>query len=219
MSTTRVAFVVLGLTTVHGFTAATSLRSLSVRWSTPPAMVARETTRREALAASVGFVAWTAAASNAGAEEESVAPPPPPLPPPPPKATTTKSGLVYEITKSAGRGGQSPKVGDLVAIRFKCSVRSNGAVIDNILESAEPYYYRVGSGQVVPAVEEAVVMMRSGDVWQLMVPPELGFGTKGRNSSPGKPRIAGDAILDFTLNLVAVPGKDEEILEENGILD
>ena len=75
------------------------------------------------------------------------------------------------------------------------------------------------SGQVVPAVEEAVVMMRSGDVWQLTVPPELGFGTKGRNSSPGKPRIAGDAILDFTLNLVAVPGKDEEILEENGILD
>ena len=76
MSTKRVAFVVLGLTTVQGFTAAESLRSLSVRWSTPPAMVARETTRREALAASVGFVAWRAAAPNAGAEEESVAPPP-----------------------------------------------------------------------------------------------------------------------------------------------
>ena len=36
---------------------------------------------------------------------------------------------------------------------------------------------------------------------------------------PGKPRISGDAILDFRLELVAVPGKDEEILEENGVID
>ena len=37
--------------------------------------------------------------------------------------------------------------------------------------------------------------------------------------SPGKPRIAGTAILDFTLELVAVPGKDDEILEMNGLID
>ena len=85
--------------------------------------------------------------------------------------------------------------------------------------SAEPYYYRAGSGQVVPAVEEAVLSMRTGDVWELTVPPEFGFGTKGRSSSPGKPRIPGDAILIFTLALDAVPGKDEEILEQNGVIN
>ena len=53
----------------------------------------------------------------------------------------------------------------------------------------------------------------------LIVPPELGFGTKGRPSSPGKPRISGDAILKFTLALDAVPGRDEEILEANGLVD
>ncbi len=37
--------------------------------------------------------------------------------------------------------------------------------------------------------------------------------------SPGKPRISGDAVLDFILELVAVPGKDEEILETNGLTD
>ena len=61
--------------------------------------------------------------------------------------------------------------------------------------------------------------MRAGDVWQLRVPPELGFGPKGRNASPGKPRIPGDAILIFTVALDQVPGKDEEIIEQNGIID
>jgi peptidylprolyl isomerase len=55
--------------------------------------------------------------------------------------------------------------------------------------------------------------MRSGDVFRLTIPPELGFGEKGRSSSPGKPRIPGNAVLDFTLELVAVPGKDEELIE------
>ena len=70
-----------------------------------------------------------------------------------------------------------------------------------------------------PAIEEAVLQMTAGDVWELTVPPNLGFGTKGRSSSPGKPRISGDAILKFTLALDAVPGKDEEIIDMNGVLD
>ena len=95
---------------------------------------------------------------------------------------TTKTGekFAYTVVKSATTGG-SPIVGDLIAIRFKCAIQKTGAVIDNILESTEPYYYRVGSGQVLPAVEAAVVKMKSGEVWDLVVPPELGFGTKGRS--------------------------------------
>lgn len=131
---------------------------------------------------------------------------------------TLKSGLKYTIQKEGGKG-EKPVVGDLIAVRFKCVVEKSGAVIDDIMSSPEPYYYRVGSGQVLPGVEQAVVNMKTGDVWELTIPPELGFGTKGRNASPGKPRIPGDAILKFTLALDAVPGKDEEILEANGVLD
>lgn len=59
-----------------------------------------------------------------------------------------------------------------------------------------------------------MVTMKSGDIYQLTVPPELGFGTKGRSASPGKPRIPGTAVLDLTLELVAVPGKDEELIDQ-----
>ena len=55
-------------------------------------------------------------------------------------------------------------------------------VIDDIMANPEGYYYRVGDGRVIPAVEKAVVKMKTGDVWQLSVPPALGFGEKGRNA-------------------------------------
>jgi len=126
---------------------------------------------------------------------------------------TTKNGVAYSVLQSGKEGGGKPKLGDLVAIRFKGSVKASGAVFDDILASPEPYYTRLGSYNVLPAVEEVLPLMRTGDKWQLTVPGKLGFGEKGRSASPGKPRIPSNAELDFILELVAVPGRDEEILE------
>jgi len=126
---------------------------------------------------------------------------------------TTKGGVTYTVIQSGKVGGGQPKVGDLVAIRFKGSVKSSGAVFDDILGSSEPYYTRLGSYNVVAGVEEVLPLMRTGDKWQLTVPGKLGFGEKGRSASPGKPRIPSNAELDFIIELVAVPGRDEEILE------
>ena len=55
---------------------------------------------------------------------------------------STASGLSYKVVKS-GKGG-TPVTGDLIAIRFKGKVASSGAVFDDIMASAEPYYTRVG---------------------------------------------------------------------------
>lgn len=65
---------------------------------------------------------------------------------------TTKSGAVlqYTVLKSAQSGGGKPKIGDLVAIRFKGAVKASGAVFDDILESPEPYYTRLGRSPIPP---------------------------------------------------------------------
>ena len=104
----------------------------------------------------------------------------------------TKGGVGITVKKT-GSGGQ-PAVGDLCAIRFKGTVTKTGQVFDDIMESAEPYYFRIGSEKVLPGVEEAVKLMHTGDVWELAVPGKLGFGEKGRSASPGKPRIPGNAV-------------------------
>lgn len=41
----------------------------------------------------------------------------------------------------------------------------------------------------------------------------LAFGAKGRPSSPGKPRIPGDATITFDVEMVGLPGKEPELIE------
>jgi len=125
--------------------------------------------------------------------------------------TATKSGVGIKVLKT-GSGGQ-PVTGDLCAIRFKGTVTASGQVFDDIMETPEPYYFRIGTEKVLPGVEEAVKLMHTGDVWELSVPGKLGFGDKGRSASPGKPRIPSNADLTFLVELSAVPGKDEEIID------
>lgn len=60
-------------------------------------------------------------------------------------AETTTSGLSYTTVKQ-GAGPQAV-IGDLVGIRFKGSF--NGVVFDNLFESREPYFYRVGSENIL----------------------------------------------------------------------
>jgi len=188
-----------GLTVPATHMGAISFQNALVTRASAPAMSASwKPARRDALWAAAASVLL--AASPVRAEE-----------------VTTSSGLKYSVVKS-GNGGQ-PAVGDLIAIRFKGKVAATGAVFDDILESPEPYYTRVGSGNVLAGVEEAVKLMHSGDTWDLTIPGDLAFGSKGRSASPGKPRIPPGAVIDFRLELVAVPGKDDDIIEQNGIID
>lgn len=48
------------------------------------------------------------------------------------------------VTKGTG---PSAVIGDLVGIRFKGSY--NGAVFDDLFEGKEPYFYRVGSENIL----------------------------------------------------------------------
>jgi len=54
------------------------------------------------------------------------------------------SGTTYVIMKKGD--GPEPKVGELAGIRFRALVLQSGQKIDDIFDSPEPYYTRVGSG-------------------------------------------------------------------------
>mmetsp|Transcript_11139 Transcript_11139/g.24110 ORF Transcript_11139/g.24110 Transcript_11139/m.24110 type:complete len:200 (+) Transcript_11139:32-631(+) len=124
---------------------------------------------------------------------------------------TLPSGVVYEVVKSGS--GPKPDKGELAGIRFKANVEASGNVIDDILETPEPYYTRVGSGGLIKGVEEVLPSMRVGDRWIITVPGSLAFGPKGRSASAGKPRIPGDATIIFEVEMVGLPGKEQELIE------
>jgi peptidylprolyl isomerase len=121
------------------------------------------------------------------------------------------SGTTYVIMKKGD--GPEPKVGELAGIRFRALVLQSGQKIDDIFDSPEPYYTRVGSGGLLKGVEEVLPLMRMGDRYFITVPTNMAFGPKGRPSSAGKPRIPGDAIITFEVEMVSMPGREQELID------
>lgn len=81
-------------------------------------------------------------------------------------AESLPSGVTYEVVKSGD--GAKPEVGELVAIRFAAYCGS--IKIDDIFDTAEPYYTRLGSGGLIKGVETTLPLMRLGDRWKLTIP-------------------------------------------------
>jgi len=103
-------------------------------------------------------------------------------------------GLMYRVLK-AGTGPQVQKDSDVVTVYYKGSLIS-GKVFDQT-KPEEPAQFQAGA--LIPGWVEALKLMKTGDTWEIALPPELGYGADG----------AGDAIppnqaLVFTMSLVKV---------------
>lgn len=122
---------------------------------------------------------------------------------------TLPSGVAIKVTKSGK--GPAPEIGEMAAIRFSAYAGDNK--IDDIFETPEPYYTRIGSGGLIKGVEEVLPKMRVGDRWVLTVPGNLAFGPQGRKASAGKPRIPGNQEIIFDVEMVGLPGKEQELID------
>lgn len=90
----------------------------------------------------------------------------------PSNAVDLPSGVSYTVVKQGQ--GPKPDIGELAAIRF--AAYAGDIKIDDIFESPEPYYTRVGSGGLLKGVEEVLPLMQLGDRWKLTIPVSQ-FGT------------------------------------------
>lgn len=189
-TTTVTAFGVVSTHTPHPIAATTTVSSttradfLQSMWTSSAAAAA---------AAAAVVVMGNPSRSNAAASE----------------TVTLPNGVVYTILKQGT--GPKPERGELVAIRFAAY---NGDIqIDNIFDTPEPYYTRLGSGGLIPGVESTLPLMQLGDRWKITIPGDLAFGKKGRPSSAGKPRIPADATIVFEVEMVGLPGKEPELID------
>jgi FKBP-type peptidyl-prolyl cis-trans isomerase len=79
---------------------------------------------------------------------------------------TLPSGVSYTVKKKGD--GPKPEVGELVAIRF--AAYAGDTKIDDVFETPEPYYTRLGSGGLLKGVETTLPLMQVGDRWVLSIP-------------------------------------------------
>ncbi len=112
-----------------------------------------------------------------------------------PKAIKTSTGLRYVILKP-GTGKDTPKPGDMVSVIFQGRLL-NGKVFNEDLDRAHPFQARVGRDELIPAWDEALKQMKRGEKRLIIVPYELGYGTRG-----DPPRIPRMATLVFEIELL-----------------
>jgi FKBP-type peptidyl-prolyl cis-trans isomerase FklB len=111
-----------------------------------------------------------------------------------PGVMTTQSGLQYRVIK-AGSGKTVTAPDDIVTVTYTGAL-INGKVFDQTPPGQTAMF---PAGQLIPGWVEALMMMKEGDEWQLVIPPDLGYGVDG----------AGDAIppnqtLVFDMALIKV---------------
>lgn len=103
-------------------------------------------------------------------------------------------GLMYRVLK-AGTGTPVSSPDDQVTVTYKGSL-IDGKVFDQTKEGQTATFT---AGQLIPGWIEALMLMKEGDEWELVVPPELGYGSEGGGNT-----IPPNETLVFDLTLVKV---------------
>jgi len=116
------------------------------------------------------------------------------------KMVKTPSGLQQEDTV-AGTGA-SPKTGQTCVMHYTGWLWENGAKgkkFDSSVDRGQPFEFQIGRGMVIKGWDEGVATMKVGGKRTLLIPPDLGYGSRGAGGV-----IPPNATLVFDVELLGV---------------
>ena len=116
------------------------------------------------------------------------------------KMTKTPSGLQYEDTKVGT--GASPKTGQTCVMNYTGWLWVDGAKgkkFDSSLDRNQPFAFPIGQGRVIKGWDEGVATMKVGGQRVLLIPPDLGYGSRGASGA-----IPPNATLLFEVELLEI---------------
>jgi len=116
------------------------------------------------------------------------------------KMTKTESGLQYRDIKEGT--GEKPKTGQTCVMHYTGWLWENGAKgkkFDSSVDRGEPFDFPIGTGRVIKGWDEGVLSMKVGGKRELLIPPNLGYGSRGAGRV-----IPPNATLLFEVELLKI---------------
>ena len=113
---------------------------------------------------------------------------------------TTASGL--KVTDTKVGTGATPKTGQTCVMHYTGWLYQDGkkgAKFDSSVDRDEPFEFPIGAGHVIKGWDEGVASMKVGGKRTLIIPPELGYGSRGAGGV-----IPPNATLMFDVELLGV---------------
>ena len=117
-----------------------------------------------------------------------------------------QDGLVATIVKRGyGRAAQSKDYADVHTTLWLYDEAAEDGRGTEIWSSggAQPFQFQIDAGQVIAGWDLGVTCMLIGETRELLIPPELGYGERG------KPPVPPNATLLFEIELVRLVSPDE----------
>ncbi|OQW60714.1 MAG: peptidylprolyl isomerase [Proteobacteria bacterium SG_bin9] len=113
---------------------------------------------------------------------------------------TTLSGL--QIIDGQVGTGASPKTGQTCVMHYTGWLYENGQKtkkFDSSVDRGQPFEFPIGTGRVIKGWDEGVATMKVGGKRTLIIPPDLGYGSRGAGGV-----IPPNATLIFDVELLGV---------------
>lgn len=107
---------------------------------------------------------------------------------------TLASGLQYKVVKAGT--GKKPTLADSVTAHYSGKL-INGQEFDSSYKRGEPAGFPLSG--VIKGWQEALPLMQEGAKWEVVIPPELGYGPAGAGQNIGP-----NETLVFEIELIAV---------------
>lgn len=114
----------------------------------------------------------------------------------PPKGAPPKQLVTNDLEEGSGA---EAKAGDEITVQYVGVNYKTGKEFDSSWSRNEPFTFVLGEGFVIPGWEEGFEGMKVGGRRELVIPPDLGYGSTG---SP--PAIPPNETLVFVVDLEAV---------------
>ena len=112
------------------------------------------------------------------------------------KVVTTPTGLKY-VDLVVGTGLEAEK-GQTVSVHYTGWL-TDGKKFDSSVDRGEPFSFPLGAERVIKGWDEGVAGMKVGGKRKLMIPPQLGYGTRGAGGV-----IPPNAELVFEVQLLEI---------------